>query len=185
LTETGLPDNGDRWPFGSPVVDPTAFVAPGAWLIGRVVVGPDSSVWYGACLRGDENWVRVGRESNIQDGATLHPTAEHPVEVGDRVTVGHRAILHACTVEDDCLIGMGAIVLDGARIGRGSLVGAGALVPPGKEIPPGSVVLGVPGKVVRPAGEREAREIAYSAARYVELARIYRRRIPGGSPGEP
>ncbi|MEW6546988.1 MAG: gamma carbonic anhydrase family protein [Bacillota bacterium] len=163
-----------RWPFGAPVVDPTVFVAPGAQLIGNVIVGADSSVWYGACLRGDENYVRVGRESNIQEGAVLHPTGEHPVEVGDRVTVGHGAILHACTVEDDCLIGMGAIVLDGARVGRGSLVGAGTLVPPGKEIPPGSVVLGVPGKVVRPAGEGDAAQIAYSAARYVELTRIYR-----------
>lgn len=171
---------GGGWPFGSPRVDPTAFVAPGAWLIGRVEIGPESSVWYGACLRGDENVVRVGRGSNIQDGATLHPTAQHEVVVGDGVTVGHRAILHGCTVEDDCLIGMGAIVLDGARVGRGSLVAAGALVPPGKEIPPGSVVLGVPGRVVRPAGEREAYEISFSAARYVELARIYR--LHGGEP---
>lgn len=156
------------------MVDPTAFVAPGAWLVGNVTVGAGSSIWYGACLRGDENSVRVGCGSSIQEGAVLHPTEKYPVVVGDRVTVGHGAVLHACTVEDDCLIGMGAIILDGARIGRGSLVGAGALVPPGKEVPPGSVVMGVPAQVVRHAGPADTQQISYSAARYAELTRIYR-----------
>lgn len=143
-------------------------------MVGRVTIGRDSSIWYGAVLRADDNYILVGEQSNVQDCATLHPTAELPVQVGNRVTVGHGAIVHACTVEDDCLIGMGAIVLDGARIGRGSWVAAGAVVPPGKEIPPGSMVVGVPGKVVRQLEERDIANIEYSWRRYAELGRIFR-----------
>ncbi len=138
-----------------PTVDPTAWVHEGAWVIGDVRLGPRVSVWPGAVLRGDMGPVIVGADSNLQDGAICHDTTDLSQTVlGERVTVGHGAILHGCVIEDDCLIGMGAIVMDNARIGAGSIVGAGALVPVGKVIPPGSLVLGAPARVVRPVDAR-------------------------------
>ena len=138
-----------------PTVDPTAFVHRGAWVIGKVEIGAESSVWPTAVLRGDVGPIRIGARSNIQDGAICHDTsAFSSVWVGDEVTVGHRAILHGCRVEDRCLIGMGAIVLDNAVIGAGSVIGAGAVVVAGTIVPPGSVVFGTPGKVVGQVTER-------------------------------
>ena len=157
-----------------PTVPPSGFVAPTASVIGDVVIGLDSSVWYGAVIRGDVMPIRVGAQTSIQDNSVLHVT--HGVAgttVGDRVTVGHNVILHACTVADDSLIGMGSILLDGCRIGTGSLVGAGALVTPGTIIPPGSLVIGSPAKVKRPLTDKEREQIDYGAKHYVELARAY------------
>ena len=154
-------------------IDPEAFIAPNATLVGEVRVGRESSIWYAAVLRGDMEPILVGRRSNIQDGTIVHVDVNMPVRIGDGVSIGHRAVIHGCTVEDGCLIGMGSTILDGARIGRGSFVGAGALVTPGTVIPPGSLVLGAPAKVKRPVTEQEREQIATGAAHYVELARRY------------
>jgi gamma-carbonic anhydrase len=157
-----------------PTLGDDVFIAPGAWVIGDVVIGAKSSVWFNSLVRGDVHFIRIGSETNIQDNSTLHVTeGKFPLHLGDRVTVGHRAIIHGCDVEDECLIGMGAIIMDGARIGRGSLIGAGAVVTPGTIIPPESVVLGFPAKVVRKAGDEEKRLIAESGRHYVDLAHRY------------
>lgn len=143
-------------------------------MIGDVVLGDRCSVWYHTVLRGDVMPIRVGAGTNLQDGTIVHVTGgKHGTTIGANVTIGHAAIVHACTVEDDCLIGMGSILLDGCVIGRGSLVGAGALVTPGTVIPPGSLVLGSPAVVKRPINAREREQIADGAAHYVELARAY------------
>lgn len=150
------------------------FVADNASIIGDVVVAADSSIWFGAVLRGDVMPIRIGRRTSIQDNTVIHVTSGFSgTTVGDDVTVGHNVILHACEVEDQCIIGMGSIILDGARIGRGSIVGAGALVTPGTIIPPGSQVLGAPAKVRRATNEQDKLWISGSAAHYVELARRY------------
>lgn len=149
-------------------------IAPGAWVIGDVTIGDRSSVWFNTIVRGDVHYIRIGSETNIQDNSTLHVTeGRFSLEMGDRITVGHRAVVHGCIVEDDCLIGMGAVIMDGARVGKGSLVAAGAVVPPGLIIPPGSMVMGVPAKVVRPLEEADNRLICESAKHYVELAGEY------------
>ncbi len=179
---------GDQMPH----VAPTAFVAPGARVIGRVVLDEHSSVWFGAVLRADLDLIHVGAGSNVQDNAVLHVNAGEPCRIGRDVTIGHGAIVHGCTVEDECLIGMGAVVLSRARIGRGSLVGAGALVPEGKVVPPGSLVLGVPARVARSLTPEEQAEIRAAAARYRENAQRFARDLellpvppagPGGQPG--
>ncbi len=157
-------------------VAPDAFIATGAVLTGEVTLGRRSSVWFNAVLRGDLAPIVVGDDSNIQDGVVVHVEVDGPVLVGRRVTVGHLAILHGAVVEDDCLIAMGAKVLSAARIGAGSLVGAGALVTEGMQIPPGSLVLGVPGRVVRPLTEAERRRIASNWDVYVQYAAQYRSR---------
>lgn len=150
------------------------FIAPGAWVIGDVVIGDGSSVWFNTLVRGDVHFIRVGAHTNIQDNSTLHVTGEKfPLVIGDRVTVGHRAIVHGCAVEDDCMIGMGSIVMDGAKIGAGSLVGAGAVVTPGTVVPAGSLVLGMPARVVRAVNDRERSLIVRSGAHYRDLARDY------------
>jgi carbonic anhydrase/acetyltransferase-like protein (isoleucine patch superfamily) len=156
-----------------PVIPASAFVAPGATVIGDVTLGEEASIWYGAVLRGDINRIRVGAHSNIQDGSVVHIDSSYDTTVGEWVTVGHRAILHACTVADEVLVGMGSIILDGAEIGARSIIGAGALVTGGKKIPPGSLVLGSPGKVVRELTEEEQLSIKSWAERYVLLSRRY------------
>lgn len=157
-----------------PRVDPTAWVAPGAHLIGDVVVEAEASVWFNAVLRGDIEPVRVGRGSNVQDNAVVHTDSGFPAEIGRDVTVGHGAIIHGAIIEDGALIGMGAIILTGARVGAGAIVGAGALVPEGKEVPPGWLALGVPARPVRElsAGERE--RTAANTAGYVRRKDEYR-----------
>jgi carbonic anhydrase/acetyltransferase-like protein (isoleucine patch superfamily) len=158
-----------------PRIADDVFLADHAAVIGDVEIGAGSSIWYGTVVRGDMEPIRIGRATSIQDNSVIHIT--HTVSgttVGDRVTVGHNVILHACTVEDDCIIGMGAILLDRSRIGRGSIVGAGALVTPGTDIPPGSMVMGSPARVKRPLTDEERARIASSAEHYVELAREYR-----------
>jgi carbonic anhydrase/acetyltransferase-like protein (isoleucine patch superfamily) len=157
-----------------PSVDPQAWVAPGAVLAGRVQLGAEASVWYTCVLRGDMDSITVGARSNIQDGTVVHADPGFPVTVGSGVSVGHRAVLHGCTVEDDVLIGMGAVVLNGARIGSGTIVAAGAVITQGAEIPPNSLVAGVPGKVRKETGEDERKGIALNAAAYVHLAGVHR-----------
>jgi gamma-carbonic anhydrase len=150
------------------------FLAETCAVIGDVELGDQSSVWYSTVVRGDVMPIRIGARTNLQDGTVVHVTSgTFGTTIGSDCTIGHAAIVHACTVEDFCLIGMGAIILDGARIGSGSLVGAGALVTPGTVIPPGSLVLGSPAKVKRPVNAREREQIEYGAAHYVELARTY------------
>ena len=150
------------------------FVAPDAQVIGRVWLGLDVSVWFGAVLRGDNDDIVVGDESNIQDGAVVHVDPGQPVSIGRAVTIGHRAIVHGCTIGAESLIGMGATVLNGAAIGSASLVGAGALVTEGKSFPDGSLIVGVPARVVRPLTASEIDGLRISAARYVLSARRFR-----------
>lgn len=153
----------------TPQIHPSARLAETAAVIGDVALEENVTIWYGAVLRGDVGPIRIGRGSNIQDNCTVHCTVDVPTVVGENVVVGHGAILHSCTVGDGCLIGMGSILLDGCVIGEGSVIAAGALVPPGKSIPPRSLVMGVPGRVVRQVTEEEAAATLANAARYVEL----------------
>ncbi|HET9179177.1 MAG TPA: gamma carbonic anhydrase family protein [Terriglobia bacterium] len=156
-----------------PRVAESAFVAASADLIGEVEIAEDASIWYQAVLRGDIGPIRVGRHTNIQDGSVLHSITGVPVEVGNWVTVGHRAILHGCTVEDRCLIGMGAIVLNRARVGAGSIVAAGALVLEDTVIPPGSLYVGVPAKLRRKLTERDQAFIDAHSSNYLKYKDIY------------
>ena len=154
----------------SPRVPDGAWVAPNATLVGAVTLGANASVFYGAVLRADSDSIEIGEGSNIQDNVTVHCDSGVPTRVGSGVSVGHGAILHGCTVEDDCLIGMGATVLNGAVIGSGSLVAAGAVVLEGTVVPPGSLVAGVPSKVRRELSEDERAGIRANAAHYRELS---------------
>ncbi|MGW1214245.1 gamma carbonic anhydrase family protein [Streptomyces sp. NPDC002499] len=156
-----------------PRIDETAFVAPTASVIGDVTLGAGASVWYGAVLRGDVERISVGARANIQDNCTLHADPGFPVSVGERVSVGHNAVVHGATVEDDCLIGMGATVLNGAVIGAGSLVAAQALVPQGMQVPPGSLVAGVPAKVRRELTVEEREGLTLNGTLYAELAKSH------------
>jgi carbonic anhydrase/acetyltransferase-like protein (isoleucine patch superfamily) len=151
-----------------------SWVAPGAVLVGDVALGADSSVWYGCVLRADGGSITVGARSNIQDGCVAHADEHGDVVLGEDVSVGHRAVLHGCVVEDGCLVGMGAVVLTGARIGKGSLVAAGAVVREGSVIPPGSLVAGVPGQVRRPLTEQEAVRVRDNARSYLDLLVLHR-----------
>ena len=155
----------------SPQIDSSVRCAESAAVLGDVRLGKDVSLWYGCTLRGDVDTIWVGEGSNIQDGCVVHCGFGAPTHIGKNVVVGHNATVHGCTVEDGCLIGMGAVVLDGAVIGKGSLVGAGALVSGGKIIPPGSLVLGVPGRVIRKLSEQEQMEILADGEYYVQASR--------------
>ncbi|HWO18189.1 MAG TPA: gamma carbonic anhydrase family protein [Kofleriaceae bacterium] len=150
------------------------FLAETCAVIGDVELGDEASVWYAAVLRGDVMAIRVGARTNLQDGVIVHVTSGlQGTVIGSDCTIGHGAILHACTIEDHCLIGMGATVLDGAVIGRGSLIGAGSLVTPGTVIPPETLALGWPARAKRPVNRKERDQIEYGATHYVELARRY------------
>lgn len=157
-----------------PVVHESVFVAPTAVLIGRVTVGERSSIWFNCVLRADINLIEIGSDTNIQDGCLLHVTNQYPCIVGDRVTAGHGAIVHGCRIESDCLIAMGAVVLDGAIVGAGSIVAAGAVVSPGAAIPAGSLVMGVPGKVVRSVSSEDRERIERGWRNYVRYAAAYK-----------
>jgi carbonic anhydrase/acetyltransferase-like protein (isoleucine patch superfamily) len=163
-------------PFGDarPRIEPTAWVAPNATLVGAVSVDAHASVFYGAVLRGDVDSIQIGPGSNIQDNVTMHTDAGLPLRVGSRVSVGHGAILHGCTIENDCLIGMGATVLNGAVVGAGSLIAAGAVVLEYTSIPPGSLVTGVPAKVARTLSEAERAGLVDNARHYAELSQKHR-----------
>jgi carbonic anhydrase/acetyltransferase-like protein (isoleucine patch superfamily) len=157
-----------------PNLDPTAFIADTATIIGDVTVGARSSIWFGAVLRGDVFHIRIGEDTSIQDNSVIHVThGQHATVVGNQVTVGHSVTLHGCTVGDRCIIGMGAILLDEAVVGDRCVIGAGALVTPGTRIPPGTLAVGSPARPKRPLTEEELSWLEASAAHYVELARLY------------
>ncbi|MBC00988.1 MAG: gamma carbonic anhydrase family protein [Rhodobacteraceae bacterium] len=170
-----LPDAGDFW------------IAPDASVIGAVVLKPHASVWFGAVLRGDNETITLGERTNVQDGCVLHTDMGYPLEIGRDCTIGHKAILHGCTIGDNSLVGMGATVLNGARIGRNCIIGANALIAEGKEIPDNSLVVGMPGRVVRELDAAAAQGITASAQGYVRnwqrfLAGLTR--LPDGRPAD-
>ncbi len=170
MTSSLLPYRGKE-----PRLAETVFLANGACVIGDVVIGHESSIWFNSVVRGDVNRIRIGERTNIQDNSVLHVTSEtHPLNIGDDITVGHRSILHGCTVEDGCLIGMGAIVLDGAVVKRQAMVAAGALLLEGFEVPEGMLAAGVPAKIKRPLTAEERQGLLRSARQYVEYAAVYR-----------
>ncbi|MCX7836123.1 MAG: gamma carbonic anhydrase family protein [bacterium] len=170
--------NSTRFPlFGLehtfPQIASTTWIAPNAAVIGNVRIGEYSSVWFSVTIRGDVDSIEIGHSTNIQDGSVIHVDIGYPVRIGNFVTVGHQAILHGCTIEDEALIGIGSIVLNGAIIRKGAMVGAGALVPPGMEVPSGSLVLGTPAKVKRILSEDERLNLIDNAKHYVENAQRF------------
>ena len=169
MTGTLLP-HGDAFPG----LAPSAWVAPGAFVVGDVHLGEGSSVWYGAVLRGDTEPIRIGARTNVQDGCVLHADPGFPAVVGEGCVVGHNAVVHGCEVGDGCLIGMGATVLNGAKIGEGSIVAAGAVVPENREFPPRSLIVGIPAKRVGEVTEEQAGEIERGAREYVGRAAAHR-----------
>ena len=156
------------FPFGEPRIDETAYVAPTAVVVGAVTMGPRSSIWFGAIARADTAVIEIGADSNIQDGCTLHSDAGSPLVVGERVSVGHRVVLHGARIDDDVLVGMGSIVMNGAHIGSGSIVAAGAVVTQGKVFPPRSLIAGVPAKVLREATDDDQLHIQGNAISYTD-----------------
>lgn len=158
----------------TPEVAGSAWLAPSTTVIGDVRIGAESGVYFTAVVRGDSTHIEIGERTNLQDGVIVHADPMFPTTIGSGVSIGHRAVVHGCTIADDCLIGMGAVILNGAVIGTGSLIAAGAVVLEGTEIPPGSLVAGVPGKVRRELGETEALAMQLNAAHYVELTAQYR-----------
>ena len=158
----------------APTIDPSAWVAEEATLIGKVVVEAEASIWFGAVIRGDTEEIRVGAGTNVQENSVLHTDIGYPLTIGANCTIGHKAMLHGCTIGDGTLIGMGATVLNGAKIGRGCLIGACALITEGKEIPDGSLVMGSPGKVVRSLDETARARLLASAAGYQANARRFK-----------
>ena len=170
-----LNEKGYLLPHGdtSPQVAQSAWVAPGACVIGDVHLGEESSVWYGAVLRGDTEPIRIGPRTNVQDGCILHADPGYPALVGEGCVLGHNAVVHGCEIEDHCLVGMGATILTGAKIGEGSIVAAGAVVPEGREFPPQSLIVGLPAKRVA--------DIARGASEYVERARAHRESLGSGA----
>ncbi len=168
----------------APRVDATCYIAANATVVGDVRLGVNCSVWHSAVLRGDINYIEVGEGTNIQDGAVVHLADDFPAIIGRNVTVGHLAMVHACIIEDECLIGMHATILDGAVIGVQSLVGAGSLVTKGTKIPPGSLVLGSPARVVRALTAEERAGLRESAEKYIQVAAAHKNRISNhGSRG--
>ena len=156
------------------MIHPSAFIAPGAVVLGDVSLGANTSIWYNSVVRGDMAPIVIGEETNIQDLSMVHVDEGVPCTIGRRVGVGHQVILHGCTVEDECLIGMGSVILNGARIGTGSVIGAGAVIPEGMQVPPGSVVMGVPGRIVRRVDPELTARIAGTWQHYVEQAKRHR-----------
>jgi carbonic anhydrase/acetyltransferase-like protein (isoleucine patch superfamily) len=157
--------------LGRTHLDPTCFVAPNAIVIGSVSMGAESSIWYQCVLRGDVSTITIGERTNIQDGAIVHADPGFPTIIGNEVTVGHGAIVHGAVIEDGCLIGIRATLLNGCRIGAGSVVGAGALVPEGMIVPPNSVVMGMPGRIIKEVGEKLAERSKRGTAGYVRFAK--------------
>ena len=170
---------GNLLPYGDerPEVAESAFVAPGAHIIGSVHLGEESSVWYGAVLRGDTEPIRIGARTNVQDGCVLHTDPGYPATVGEGCVVGHNAVVHGCEIGDGCLIGMSATILNGAKIGAGSIVAAGALVPEGREFPPRSLIVGSPAKWVREVTEEQTQDITRGVRTYIERATEHRKAL--------
>ncbi|MFH1980761.1 MAG: gamma carbonic anhydrase family protein [Pseudomonadota bacterium] len=158
-----------------PVIGSGVFVAPTATVIGAVTIGDTSSVYYGAVLRGDMERITIGEASNIQDNCTLHTDFGFPVVIGNRVTVGHNAVIHGCTLEDGCLIGMGAVVQNGARIGRGAVVAVGSVVRIGQQVPPGYLVAGIPAQIKKPLDDAALAKFYEAADDYLEILPRHRR----------
>jgi carbonic anhydrase/acetyltransferase-like protein (isoleucine patch superfamily) len=170
-----MPAELKRFHAREPSIHPdAAFIAPSADIMGHVEIGPGASVWFQCVIRGDINHIVVGEGSNIQDGTIIHVADDHPAIIGRDVTVGHRAIIHACTIGDGTLVGMGAVVMDGAVIGEDSVIAAGALVPKGMIVPPHSLVMGLPAKIVRPLSPGEQGQGRFLARKYREVARQHR-----------
>ena len=159
----------------APRLADTAWVADSAEVMGNVELAEDTSIWFGAVVRGDTEVIRIGRGSNIQDGSVLHADIGMPLTIGEHVTVGHKVMLHGCTVGDGSLIGIGAVVLNGAKIGKGCIVGAGALVTEGKEFPDGSMIIGSPAKAVRELSDTQRDALKLSAIHYIENAKRFKR----------
>ena len=159
--EIETPDEGHFW------------IAPNAVLVGKVKLEVDASIWFGAVLRGDNELLHIGEGSNVQDGSVLHTDMGYPLTIGKGCTIGHMAMLHGCTIEENALIGIGATVLNGAKIGKNSIIGANALIAEGKEIPPNSLVVGAPGRVVRELSEDEIEKLRWSAAHYVDNSKRF------------
>ncbi|HIK54450.1 MAG TPA: gamma carbonic anhydrase family protein [Synechococcales cyanobacterium M55_K2018_004] len=157
--------------WSPPDLSKAAFVAPSATIVGQVEISSGASIWYGAVLRGDVEQIKIGQYTNVQDGAILHGDPGKPTVLEDYVTVGHRAVVHSAYVERGSLIGIGAIILDGVRIGSGSIIGAGSVVT--KDVPPRSLVVGIPGKVVRPVSDEEALDLIHHAKKYEKLALVH------------
>jgi carbonic anhydrase/acetyltransferase-like protein (isoleucine patch superfamily) len=158
----------------SPRIGKRVFIAENATVIGNVEIGDDSSIWFGTILRGDVNFIKVGKCTSIQDGSVVHVTNKtYPTVIGNYVTIGHAVKLHGCTIKDNCLIGIGAIILDGAIVNENSIVAAGTLIPPNKEFPPGVLIMGFPGKVVRELTEEEIKSLHEHALRYVKYKDEY------------
>jgi len=158
----------------TPKVDLTVYIAPGACIIGDVDIGRDASIWFNVVVRADINRISIGERTNVQDGAVVHVTHVHPVQIGADVTIGHRAIVHGCGIGDCCLIGMGAVVLDNALIGPQALVAAGAVVRENFVVPEGTLAAGVPARIIRKLSDAEKEMLAQSAAHYVEYSRSWR-----------
>ncbi len=169
-------------PDENPSLAEGVFIAPGAVVIGAVEMGAQSSVWYGSVLRGDINRIVIGPQSNVQDGSVLHVSDDFACILGERVSVGHRAVVHACTVDDEVLVGMGAIIMDGAQVGARSVIAAGSLVTKGMIIPEGSLVVGAPARVARMLTPEERAANARLALKYVEISRRYLALGLGGAP---
>ncbi|MEJ7819299.1 MAG: gamma carbonic anhydrase family protein [Rubrobacteraceae bacterium] len=167
---------GNLLPYGDafPEVAESAWIAPGAYVIGKVHLGEQSSVWYGAVLRGDTEPISVGARTNIQDGCVLHTDSGYPAVVGEGCVIGHKAIIHGCEIGDNCLVGMNVTVLSGAKIGEGSIVAAGAVVPEGRELPPRSLIIGIPAKRVGEVSEEQTWDIARGVRTYMDRAAAHR-----------
>lgn len=157
-----------------PKIDPSAWIAPSADLIGNIEIGEDSSVWFGCVIRSDINEVKIGKNTNIQDLSCIHTDINSKTIIGNNVTVGHKVMLHGCIIEDNCLIGMSATILDNAVIGEGSIVGANSLVTAGKVFPPRSMIMGSPAKVVKQLSQEDVDKLIAHAGRYVEYKNEYR-----------
>ena len=161
----------------APEIDPSAFVADTATVLGKVTLAANASVWFGATLRGDNERITIGEGSNVQEGTVMHTDPGYPLDLGKNVTVGHQAMLHGCTVGDGSLIGIQAVVLNGARIGKGCLVGAGALVTEGKQFPDHSLILGSPAKVVRTLTQEDLLRLEGNAANYVARGQLFKAQL--------
>ncbi|HEX2741952.1 MAG TPA: gamma carbonic anhydrase family protein [Rubrobacter sp.] len=177
-----LNENSNLLPHGEkfPEVAESAWIAPGAYVIGDVYLGEQSSVWYGAVLRGDTEPIRIGARTNVQDGCVLHADPGYPAVVGEGCVVGHKAVVHGCQIGANCLVGMGATILNGAKIGEGSIVAAGAVVPEGREFPPRSLIVGIPAKRIGDVSEEQTADIARGAGEYVERARAHKESLARG-----
>ena len=161
----------------APSIDDSVYIASGAVVVGAISIAAQSSIWHNCVLRGDINTIEIGKGSNIQDGSVIHLADNHGVKIGDHVTVGHMAMVHACTIEDECLIGMHSTILDGSVIGKQSIIGAGSLVTKNTEVPPGSLVVGSPARIVRPLNQKERYEIRLWAEKYIMVSRAHKARF--------